>query len=182
MSASIGGSDLGTEQSVHRIVEDLLGERIEALASWISELDAQVRTTTVAGDEKALKELRRTLEAWSKRDPKLEERLTDRVDVLADRLATLSSTVNTTAAAHAGSDGEIERLRRELEQRTAKVEAALRELRPAGLAADEVAEVRRVIAELSALAHRQQAGGIDDLRAKVANLAERGDTLAKTVA
>src|SRR5436309_13846266 len=134
--------------SIHQIVEELLGERIEALAGWIQELDAQLRATTVAGDENTLKELRKALEAWSKRDPKFEERLTERVDVLADRLATLSSTVNTAAAAHAGNDGEIANLRRELEQETAKIQAALGSLAPQSDAA-AIEELRRQLAELS---------------------------------
>ena len=43
------GSEPSDGTSVHQIVEDLLGERIEALAAWIQELDAQVRSSTVAG-------------------------------------------------------------------------------------------------------------------------------------
>ena len=176
------GSEPSDGTSVHQIVEDLLGERIEALAAWIQELDAQVRSSTVAGDEKTLKELRRALEAWSKRDPKFEERLTDRIDVLADRLATLSSAVNTTAAAHAGSDGEIAILRRELEQERTRFESALRDLRPSSDTA-AVEELRRAVAELSAERPSRTADkGVAGMQEKVDNLGERLDTLAKTVA
>jgi chromosome segregation ATPase len=174
----------GTEgTSIHQIVEDLLGERIEALAGWIQELDAQVRATSAAGDEKTLKELRRALEAWTKRDPKFEERLTDRVDVLADRLATLSSTVNTTAAAHASSDGDIACLRRELEQETAKLHTAIRDLGSTA-AGGELEELRKAIADLSRGGGPRRNGdsGAPDVVEKVANLRERVDMLAKTVA
>jgi chromosome segregation ATPase len=167
--------------SVQRILEDLVGERIEALAGWIQELDAQVRTTAAAGDEGTLKELRRALELWSKRDPKFEERLVERVDVLGDRLATLSSTINTTAAAHASSDGEIASLRRELEQETAKLQATMREAGGNGVAR-ELGELRRAIAELSRRSRDRRGDGDADLLAKVANLRERVDTLATTVA
>jgi hypothetical protein len=176
------GNSADDGASVHQIGEDLLGERIEALASWIQELDAQMKAGTVAGDEKTLKELRRALEAWSKRDPKFEDRLTDRVDVLADRLATLSSVVNTTTAAHVGSDGEIASLRRDVEQQAAKLDAALREPRP-GAPATDLEDLKRAVARLSAERGSKNGDkGATALQEKVDNLAERLDTLAKTVA
>jgi chromosome segregation ATPase len=168
--------------SVDRIVEVVVGERIEALAGWIQELDARVQATHAAGDESTLKELRRALEAWSKRDPKLEERLTNRVDVLADRLATLSAAVNTTTAAHAGSDGEIASLRRELEQGTARIEAVVADLQQASVAT-EVDELRREVATLSAeQPDRKSDKRVEGLSEKVENLAARVDMLAKTIA
>jgi hypothetical protein len=176
------GNSADDGASVHQIGEDLLGERIEALASWIQELDAQMKAGTVAGDEKTLKELRRALEAWSKRDPKFEDRLTDRVDVLADRLATLSSVVNTTTAAHVGSDGEIASLRRDVEQQAAKLDAALREPRP-GAPATDLEDLKRAVARLGAERGSKNGDkGATALQEKVDNLAERLDTLAKTVA
>ena len=161
--------------------EEHVGERIEALAGWIQELDAQIRATTAAGDEKTLKELRRALEAWSKRDPKFEERLTERVDVLADRLATLSSTVNTAAAAHAASEGELASLRRELEQASAKLEAAIRD-NASGGDGRALEELRRAVADLSNERSRRTRADVGDLRTKIDNVAERVDTLAATVA
>jgi chromosome segregation ATPase len=176
-------SDLGDEPSVHRIVEDLLGERLEALASWIQELDAQVRTNAVAGDEKSLKELRRALEAWTKRDPKFEERLTNRVDVLADRFTTLTATVNTTAATLAGSGGEIAALRRELEDGNARIESVLADLKRAPAASTDLDELRRTVAALSSARPTGKDGRqVDGLREEVENLTARLDMLAKTVA
>jgi chromosome segregation ATPase len=175
---SLGSASEGP--SVDQVVEDLLGERIEALASWIQDLDAQVRATLAAGDEKALKELRKALEMWSKRDPKFEERLTERVDVLADRLATLSSTVNTTAAARASSEGELAALRRELEQETAKLHATFGKSSSPDLVR-ELEELRQTVAKLDRGAGRRKAPDAtppNDLE----NLGVRIDMLATTVA
>jgi chromosome segregation ATPase len=171
----------GDGTSIHQIVEDLLGERIEALAAWIQELDAHVRATSAAGDEKTLKELRKALEAWSKRDPKFEERLTERVDVLADRLATLSSTVNQSVAARASSEGEIAGLRRELEQEAAKLHAALRELGSTDVS-QELQELRRSVADVARGTARGGNGGAGAVtREEIENIAVRVDMLAKTV-
>jgi predicted RNase H-like nuclease (RuvC/YqgF family) len=107
---------------------DSLAERVDGIAAWINDLDSRVRAAElVAGDEKTARELRRAIEALSKHDPKLEKRLTNRVDVLADRLATLASTVSTTAAALARKDGEIAALRKELDEDTKRVEALSRD-------------------------------------------------------
>jgi len=161
--------------------EEHVGERIEALAGWIQELDAQIRATTAAGDEKTLKELRRALEAWSKRDPKFEERLTDRVDVLADRVATLSSTVNTAAAAHAASEGDLACLRRELEQASAKLEAAIHANGSSG-DGQALEELRQTVADLSNERSRRTRADVGDLRTKIDHVGQRVDTLATTVA
>lgn len=160
---------------------EALTERVEALAAWINDLDAQVRAVDVTSDKKALKELAKALEAWAKHDPKLEERITNRVDVLADRFATLAGTVNTTAAALAGKDGEIAQLRRELEEGNARLESIVRELRQSGSGAD-VAELRRAVTALTA----QRTTGASDSRVnalagEVDVLAQRLDTLSKTV-
>jgi chromosome segregation ATPase len=160
---------------------DALTERVEALATWINDLDAQIRAVSVTADKKALKELAKALEAWAKHDPKLEERITNRVDVLADRFATLAGTVNTTAAALAGKDGEIAQLRRELEEGNARLEEVVRELRRSGPGAD-VAELRRAVNALTA----QRTTGSSDSRVgalagEVDVLAQRLDTLSKTV-
>jgi chromosome segregation ATPase len=163
-------------------VDELLSERVETLAAWIQDLEAQLRATSVAGDGKQLKELAKALEAWNKHDPKLQERVTNRVDVLADRFETLARTVNTTAAALAGKDGEIARLRRELEEGTARMETVVRELRQTGGAGGDVAELRKAIAALSS--EKRSKGGdkrVDALSAELDVLAQRLDTLSKTV-
>jgi chromosome segregation ATPase len=160
---------------------DALSARVESLAGWVSDLEAQLRATSVTGDAKTLKELAKALEAWNKHDPKLEKRLTERVDVLADRFATLSETVNTTAAALAGKGGEIAGLRRELEEGNQRIEALVRDLRQGGTS-PEVAELRKAIATLST----DRPSGADDRRvdaiaSDIDVLSQRLDTLSKTV-
>jgi chromosome segregation ATPase len=158
-----------------------LSERVDALASWIQDLDAQLNAASLVGDGKKLKELAKALEAWNKHDPKLEERVTNRVDVLADRLETLSGTVTTTAASLAGKDGEIARLRRELEEGHARIEATVRELRQVGSGVD-LSAVRREIAALSA--EKLSKSGdkrVDRMTGELDVLAQRLDTLSKTV-
>ncbi len=160
---------------------DALSARVESLAGWVSDIEAQLRATSVTGDTKTLKELAKALEAWNKHDPKLEKRITERVDVLADRFATLSETVNMTAAALAGKDGEIAALRRELEAGTARIESLVRDLRQAGPSSD-VAELRRAIATLST--ERSGNAGdrrVDSIASDVDVLSQRLDTLSKTV-
>ncbi len=161
--------------------DDGLSERVEALAAWIHEVDALVRATAIAGDPETLTELARVLEAWAERDPRLEDRLTSRIEVLADRLATLSATVSVTAAALAGKDGEIAALRRELEQGNARIDVVLTELRSSGSARD-VAELRNAVAALSVEHRPVTSDAVEQLPGKVGVLAERLDTLSKTVA
>ncbi len=162
---------------------DGLVERVEAIAAWINDLDTRVRAAELAtGDEKTARELRRAVEALSKHDPKLEKRLTNRVDVLADRLATLASTVSTTAAALARKDGEIASLRKELEEEEKRVEALARDRAKDGSAAEMEklrAAVRAVQAERPA---RTSDARLDGIGTKIDYLTERIDTLAKTVA
>lgn len=162
---------------------DVLSERLDALASWIQEVDGLVRSSTAAGDASTLKELASALDAWSKHDPELESRLTNRVDVLADRLATLAGTVSATASALAGRDGEIAVLRRELSRGQAALETATRELHRTGAAAD-LAELRNAVAALSVERDARRSGNRRDevMPAQAEVLAERIDTLAKTVA
>ena len=160
-----------------------IGERVDGIAAWIGDLDARVRAAELAtGDEKTAKELRRAIEALAKHDPKLEKRLIDRVDVLADRLATLASTVSTTAAALARKDGEIAALRRTVEDGGKRVDALVRELDKGG-GAEEIeklrAAVRAVQAERPA---RASDARVESLGAKLTYLNERIDTLATTVA
>jgi chromosome segregation ATPase len=158
-------------------------ERVDGIAAWIHDLDARVRAAELAsGDEKTARELRRAVEALSKHDPKLEKRLTNRVDVLADRLATLASTVSTAAASLARKDGEIANLRRELEDGNKRVEGLVRQL-ARGANADEVEKLRAAVRAVQAERPGRSADArVDGLDGKVAYLNERVDTLATTVA
>ena len=161
------------------------GERTldEALVARIDDLDARLRVTEIAtGDERTAKELRKALEAIAKHDPKLGERLTDRVDVVADRLNTVATTISTTAASLAGKDGEMVGLRRELERVAAKIEALTADSRSTGRAL-EIDELRRAVAALSAqrIEHASDKR-VAQISGKVDFLAERIDTLAATVA
>jgi chromosome segregation ATPase len=162
---------------------DGLVDRVEAIAVWINDLDSRVRTAEVAtGDEKTARELRRAIEALSKHDPKLEKRLTNRVDVLADRLATLASTVSTTAAALARKDGEIAALRKGLEEDTKRVEALARDREKDGSAA-EIEKLRSAVRAVQAeRPARTSDARLDGIGTKIDFLTERIDTLGKTVA
>ena len=160
-----------------------LVERVDGIAAWINDLDTRVRAAELAtSDEKTAKELRRAIEALSKHDPKLEKRLTNRVDVLADRLATLASTVSTTAASLVRKDGEIAALRKDLDEGNKRLESLVRELgKSAG--AGEVEKLRAAIQAVQAeRPARTSDARVEDLGAKVEYLTERVDTLAKTVA
>lgn len=138
-----------------------------------------MRATELAtGDEDAARELRRALRALEQHDPQLERRLGDRVDALADRVSTLARTVSTTAAALAGKDGELARLRRELEAGRGRVEELAadlgRELDRAG-----IEELRRTVASL---ARDVSARRDDALMAELDTLRLRLNSLAATVA
>jgi chromosome segregation ATPase len=165
-----------------RFPRDSIADRIERIATWVDELDVRVRAAEVAtGDEKTAKELRRAIEALAKHDPKLEKRLTERVDVLAERLATLAETVSTTASSLARKDGELNALRKELEDGARRIESLARER-----AAVDSAELDKLRASVRAVEAERPARAadarVDGLAAKVGLLAERVDTLSKTVA
>ncbi len=162
-----------------------LGERSldEALVARIEDLDARLRVTEIAtGDERTAKELRKALEAIAKHDPKLGERLTDRVDVVADRLNTVATTISTTAASLAGKDGEMVGLRRELTRVDAKIEALTADWRSNGRSS-EIDELRRAIAALSSERTEHASDKrVAQISGKIDFLDERIDTLATTVA
>jgi chromosome segregation ATPase len=103
--------------------------RLDSLAAWVQQLETKVGAIAAAGNAPALEELQSALEVWSKHDPKLEERVTNRVDVLADRVDTLAKTVATTSATIAAREGEIATLRRQLDEANTKAHAAIAELR-----------------------------------------------------
>ena len=160
-----------------------LEERIEVLSTWVGEIAERVCATELAtGDEKTAKELRRALEAVAKHDPRLESRLTDRIDVLTDRVGTLASAVSTTSSELARRDGEIAALRRELDRRSAQVQALGQEI-ASGAPAAEIEKLRKAVASLSVEHSPQKADEqVVRLGGKVDYLTERVDTLAKTVA
>jgi len=154
---------------------------VEALVARVDEIDAQLRATAAAIDEKSLKEFRRTVEALSKRDAKFEERLANKVDVVADRIETVARTVSTTSAALAAKDGEIAQIRRELDSGNARFDSALAEMRR-GLDPTTLNEVKRTVADLAKQKlPRGLESRIDELGAKVTMLAQRIDTVSSTV-
>jgi len=156
---------------------DLVG----ALVARIDDIDAQLRATAAAVDEKSLKEFRRTVEVLSKRDEKFEERVTNKVDVVADRLETLARTVSTTSAALAAKDGEIAQLRRDLDAGSARFQTALADTKR-GQDPAELTEIKRTLAELSKQKlPRGLEGRIEELGSKVTMLAQRIDTVSSTV-
>jgi chromosome segregation ATPase len=153
---------------------------VEALLARVDELDANLQAV-MAIDEKSLKEFRKTVEAISKRDPKFEERVTNRVDVIADRIETVARTISTTSAALAAKEGEIAQLRRELEASTVRVGAALADVQRAS-DDTELAEIKRSLAELSKQKlPRGVEGRIEDLAGKVEQVSQRIDTVSSTV-
>jgi chromosome segregation ATPase len=160
-----------------------LAERLDGVRASIDDLESRVRATELAtGDEKTATELRRAVEALAKRDPKLETKLTDRVDVLADRLATIGATVSTTAASLARKDGEIATLRRDLESRDKRLDDLLHRLE-SNTGTEEIEKLRTAIRAVQAERPARGVGDqVNDLSRKLAFLAERIDTLATTVA
>jgi chromosome segregation ATPase len=158
-----------------------LTKRVDALVAWIDEIDARLRTTEVAtGDEKTAKELRKAVEAAAKHDPKLEERVKNRVDVLGDRLETLASTVGTTSAALAAKDGELVAVRKELAVSVARMEALATDVRQTSR--DRDVELRKAVDKLASdHAKRKRSERDPEVDRKLAYLSERLDTLSTTV-
>jgi chromosome segregation ATPase len=157
---------------------------ISALAARVDAIDSLLRATTSVVDEKTLKELRRTIEALSKRDPKFEQRVTNKVDVVADRVETIARTVSTSSAALAAKDGEIAQLRRELEAGLSRANPTTIEV-ARGANPKELAEIKIALADLSKLAKEKLPRGlenrVDELADKFALLAQRVDTVSTTI-
>jgi chemotaxis protein MotB len=153
------------------------------LAARVAEIDDRIRATEVV-DEKTLKELRRTIEALAKRDPKFEERVTNKVDVMADRIETVARTISTTSAALAAKDGEIAQLRRELEVGLSRAGSITAE-RGRGADPAELAEIKGALADLTKLSKQKMPRGLDgrveELTAKFEMLAQRIDSVSTTV-
>lgn len=163
---------------------DLLAlvDRVERLAARLDAIDIEVRASAVAVDEKSLRELRRTVEALSRRDPKFEDRMTNKVDVLADRLGTLAKIVSTTGAAQAARDGEIAGVKKELDATHARIDKAIAELQKS-LDPSKIEELRKAIATVAdQKLPRKLDSRIEGLTGKVDVTAQRVDTLATTVA
>ncbi len=160
-----------------------LEERVSGLASSVEEIAGRLSATELAtGDEKTAKELRRAVEAVAKHDPKLEARLTDRIDVLMDRLGTLASAVSTTAAELARRDGEIATVRRELERDSARLDSLGKDVSRTASAMD-VETLREAIAVRPAeVPTRSGTERFERLEGKLTLLTERIDTLSPTVA
>ena len=155
-----------------------------ALTARVDAIDAFLTTTKEIVDEKSLKELRRTIEALSKRDPKFEERVLKDVAVLADRIETVAKTVSISSAALAAKDGEIVQLRREVEARLSGVDTSLQGA-SRGTDPAELLDIRRALDDLSKVTKQRMPRGlegrIDELAGKLTLLAQRVDSLSTTV-
>lgn len=118
----------------------------------------------------------------SKRERSGAELLPSSGEAFAERLDMLASTVSSTAAAVARTDGEIAGLRRELGSGLARIEELVAEVRSRARASD----VRELEKKVGALGVEHGRGPdskrLDDLGSKVALLTERVDTLGATVA
>ncbi len=118
----------------------------------------------------------------SKREKSGAELLPSSGEALAERVDVLASTVSSTAAALARTDGEIAGLRRELGNGLARIEELVAEMRSRARASD----VRELEKKVGALAFEHgrtsESKRLDDLGSKVSVLAERVDTLGATVA
>ena len=167
--------------SPRRHDDDGLAKRVDALVAWIDEIDARLRTAEVAtGDQKTAKELRKAVEAAAKHDPKLEERVKNRVDVLGDRLETLATTVGTTSAALAAKDGDLVAVRKELAAAVTRMEALATDVKQASR--DRDVELRKAVDKFSAdHAKRKRSERDPEVDRKLAYLSERVDTLSTTV-
>jgi chromosome segregation ATPase len=103
-------------------------------------------------------------------------------EAVAERLDMLASTVSSTAAAMARTDGELAGLKRDLGNGLARIEELIAEMRSRARASD----VRELDKKLTALTFEHsktsESKRLDDVGAKVSVLAERVDTLASTIA
>jgi len=163
--------------------EGTLVERVDALTTWMDEMETRVHATVaVTGDKKTAKELRRAIEALSKRDPKFEQRLTNKVDVVADRLETLAKTVSTTATALVAKDGELAGLRRELGEGHTRVEVIVSELRRAVEGANFGERGRAAAPSEPRASRKGDDRRLEGLSGKVDALAQRLDTFGTTLA
>lgn len=118
----------------------------------------------------------------SKRERTGAELLPRSDEAFAERLDMLATTVSSTAAGMARTDGDIASLRRELGNGLARFEELAAEMRSRARAGDVRELEKKVTALTFERAKTSDGKRIDDLAAKVGGLAERVDTLAATVA
>ena len=95
---------------------DAHADRVQSLVARVRALDTR-READVDPDD----------DVWTG-DPKLGDRVSNRVDALALRVETLSETVRATASGLGGRERELVTLRRELADAHARVDSALRDL------------------------------------------------------
>ena len=118
----------------------------------------------------------------SKRERSGAELLPNSGEAFAERLDMLASTVSSTAAALAKTDGEIATLRRDLGSGLARLEELVAEMRSRARAGD-VRELEKKVASLAfERAKTSESKRLEDVASRLAFLAERVDTLASTVA
>jgi chromosome segregation ATPase len=119
----------------------------------------------------------------SKNETKVEERLAGRIDLIAERLDSLVSTVATTASAMAKKDGEIATLRRDLQARDEQMQAlAARAQATAGADPRELLELRQAVAALANERSREASTKkMDELAAKVGLLGQRLESISTTI-
>ena len=118
----------------------------------------------------------------SKRERSGAELLPSSGEAFAERLDMLASTVSSTAAGLARTDGELAGLRRELGSGLARMEELVAEMRSRARASDVRELEKKVGAMAFEGARAPDSKRIDDLSSKVAVLLERVDTLGTTVA
>jgi chromosome segregation ATPase len=119
----------------------------------------------------------------SKGESKVEERFQARIDMLTERLDSLAQTVATTASAIAKKDGEIAGLRRDLQVRDEQIQAlAARAQATAGADPRELQALRQTV---DALAKERATQGstkqFEDLTGKITLLGQRLETVSTTV-
>ena len=115
---------------------DAHADRVQSLVARVRALDTRRGAPVDADDD-----------VWTD-DQKLGDRASNRVDVLALRVETLSETVRATASGLAGRERELVTLRRELAEAHARVDSALRELQTR-VDTEPVRELQRATANLT---------------------------------
>lgn len=118
----------------------------------------------------------------SKRERSGAELLPKPAEAFAERLDMLATTVSSTAAALARTDGEIAGLRRELGNGLARIEELVAEMRSRARSSDVRELEKKVTALAFESARTSETKRLDEMNSKVAVLGQRVDTLSSTVA